>query len=672
MLSIAWLIPILPFLSFAVLVLSGSRIHARVGDKVAVIAIAGIAACIPISLGCLVSLILGAQPYETSVAWLNVGASAIHVGFLVDPICAAMLTMVSIVATCIQVYSVGYMHGDPRFSRFFAYLSLFCASMMLLLLSNNFIMLYAGWELVGLCSYLLIGFWFERDAAANAAKKAFITTRVGDVGFAIGIVILFSYVPTLLFRDAFAAATSGHIPPTVLGVIAACLFCGAIGKSAQFPLHTWLPDAMEGPTPVSALIHAATMVAAGVFMVARLYLLFYVPLAQMTFLGMSALMLVGVIGLITALMAATMGVVQRDIKRVLAYSTISQLGFMMASLGLGVVGFTAGVFHLIAHAFFKALLFLGSGSVIHGCHEEQNIWKMGGLAKKMPVTWWTFAFGTLALAGIFPFAGFWSKDEILAGAWANAHENPVYWVFFIGLELAAFLTAFYMGRLCFLAFMGKPRDAVSEHAHESPAVMLWPLRILAVFALLIGLIGIPGKANLFGAFIHFVPSGSEGVEHEGMNFIVAGLSTALALAGLLLSGAIYYWKVIPVGVIKRPLYPLYYLAKNKYFFDEIYAGTAVAGTLLLSRSAALVDKYVIDGAVNLIGWGTRVFIVGISGLIDKYIVDGAVNLVGWMTKTLGEAGARLQTGLIQEYIMGIALFASGIAAVVYVVVMFMK
>jgi len=363
--------------------------------------------------------------------------------------------------------------------------------------------------------------------------------------------------------------------------------------------------------------------------------------------------------------------VQHDIKRILAYSTISQLGFMMASLGLGVVGFTAGVFHLIAHAFFKALLFLGSGSVIHGCHEEQNIWKMGGLAKKMPVTWWTFAFGTLALAGIFPFAGFWSKDEILAGAWANAHGNPVYWVFFIGLELAAFLTAFYMGRLCFLAFLGKPRDAVSQSAHESPALMLWPLRILAVFALLIGLIGIPGKLNLFGSFVHFIPPGAEGAEHEGMNFIVAGLSTALAVSGLLLAAAIYHWKVISVDLIKRPLYPLYYLARNKYFFDEIYAYTAVAGTVVLARGAGLVDRYVVDSAVNLVGWGTRVFVVGLSGLFDKYIVDGTVNAVGWVTKTLGEGGARLQTGLVQEYIMGIALFASGIAAAVYVVIVFL-
>jgi NADH-quinone oxidoreductase subunit L len=689
MLQLAWTIPLLPLAACAVLIFFGSALSRRMGERVGWIGVAGIAATIPVSLGCLAELVCGAPSQDVAVPWAAIGAKTIFVGYMVDPLTAVMIVMVSVVATCIQIYSIGYMHGDARFSRFFAYLSLFCASMFLICLSNNFVMLYAGWELVGLCSYLLIGFWFERKSASDAAKKAFITTRVGDVGFAIGIFIVFSYVPSLLFTDAFSAAAKGTIPAAVAGVAALFLFCGAIGKSAQFPLHTWLPDAMEGPTPVSALIHAATMVAAGVFMVARIFPLFVTSLGSCVFLGLPALTVVGIIGLITALLAALIGVVQNDIKRVLAYSTISQLGYMMCALGLGVAGFAAGMFHLITHAFFKALLFLGSGSVIHGCHEEQDIRKMGGLARRMPVTFATFWAGTLALTGFPLFAGFFSKDEILSAAWGNAlgrsgeAGDPASWVFFWGLELGAFLTAFYMGRLCYLTFSGHPRDEKAAHAHESPAVMTVPLVVLAFFAVFLGWIGTPWVAgNLFHSFVHFTPpevgptlhaaAGHAAAPHqagakpEGVNWAVIAISTIMALGGLFVSALFYLWKVLPISLIKRPLYPLYLLAQRKFYFDEVYAVIPVGLTLGLSWGARLVDIHVVDGIVNAVGWATRWVFCGAAWLIDTFIVDGLVNLAGYISRWTGEAFSRLQNGHVQEYVSGFVMFACGIALAVFV------
>lgn len=699
MLELAWLIPILPYTAFAVLIFFGSALRHRLGDRVGWVGVAGIAATIPIAIGCFVELLTGSAPVDHTIIWAPMGHTGIPLGYAVDPLAAVMLVMVSIVATCIQVYSIGYMHGDARFQRFFAYLSLFCGSMYLIVLANNFVMLYAGWEMVGLCSYLLIGFWFERRSAYNAAKKAFLTTRVGDVGFAIGIIIIFFYVPQLHFRTVFEGIAAGVIPPAMLGIAALFLFCGAIGKSAQFPLHTWLPDAMEGPTPVSALIHAATMVAAGVYMVGRLFTIFYVPGKE--FVGpfggnliLTPLTWVAVVGLITALLAATMGVVQSDIKRVLAYSTISQLGFMMVAMGMGVAGMVAGLFHLLTHAFFKALLFLGSGSVIHCCSEEQNMWEMGGLAKKAPITYWTFWAGTLALAGIFPFAGFFSKDEILAAAFHNTEISRLYWVFFIGLEIAAFMTAFYMGRACFLTFSGEPRSPKAAHAHESPKLMTTPLIILAVFAVILGWMGSPWiGGNLFEHFVHYTPPVAEHVvalghaagpvAHEmaaeaaevaegaahGFSWVVAGISTLMALLGLGLSAAIYRLGVVDVKVLKVPGYPLYVAAKNKFYFDAFYEGVIVKGVLALTQACRLFDTYVVDGLVNLVGWGTRVVVAGVSAWVDKWIVDGAVNLVGWMTKTLGEGGARLQTGRVQEYIQGLILIACGVAAAVYLLIL---
>ncbi|MBC7289354.1 MAG: NADH-quinone oxidoreductase subunit L, partial [Armatimonadetes bacterium] len=507
----------------------------------------------------------------------------------------------------------------------------------------------------------LIGFWFERPAAARAAVKAFITTRVGDLFFAVGVFLVFMYAPSLRFEDVFAAVKAGTMATSVAGVAALLLFGGAVGKSAQFPLHVWLPDAMEGPTPVSALIHAATMVAAGVYMVARLAPMFWASAEHTVILGLPAVTVVATIGLITALMAALIGVVQNDIKRVLAYSTISQLGYMMTGLGMGIVGFAAGVFHLITHAFFKALLFLGSGSVMHAMRDELDMWRMGGLGRKMPVTQWTFWAGTLALAGIFPFAGFFSKDEIIAASWhAGVHEGR--WLYFIGLELGAFLTALYMGRMCFNVFSGEPRTELAEHAHESPPVMLWPLRILAVFAIFLGWIGSPWVAgNLFHRFMAHMHPELETVE-AGFNYAVAAISTVMALGGLLLAAAMYYWRVLSPNVLKTALYPVYIAAKRKFWFDELYQYTVVRGTVCLSRLAASFDLRVVDGIVNAIGWATGFVVAQLIRWIDIIVVDGFVNAIAFVTGLAGEAGARLQTGKIQDYVTALAIFAATLAA----------
>ncbi len=684
MLELAWLIPIFSFLACAVLLFFGSALQRRMGEAVGWISVAGVAAGIPLALGCLAQTATG-QVAEYSFLWAPLGtelggvAASLHFGLAVDALTAVMLVMVTVVASCIVVYSIGYMHGDPRYTRFFAYMSLFTGSMLLLVLAGGFVVLYIGWELVGLCSYLLIGFWFERKSAADAAKKAFIMTRVADLGFALGILMIFFYVPSLNFTEVFAAAAGGLIPAGIVAVAAALLFLGAMGKSAQFPFHTWLPDAMEGPTPVSALIHAATMVAAGVYMVARLFPLFIISFGSAALWGVPALLIVGIIGLITALLAATLGLVQTDIKRVLAYSTISQLGYMMAALGMGVIGLAAAVFHLIVHAFFKAMLFMCSGSVIHGCGGEQNMKKMGGLARRMPVTYWTMWIGALALAGIFPLAGFWSKDHMMAAVWDQALAEPVYWIFFLGLELAAIMTAAYIARLCFLTFSGNARSEAAGNAHESPAVMTVPLVILAVFVVLLGLFGtelIGG--NLFGRLVNTHMAGSmavaglHGTGHtaHAFNWIVAGISTLMALTGILVAIVVYRWHWIDTRLFKRYLAPWYNAAMNRYYFDDLYRITIVGGTLLLAEVCRIADTYIIDGLVNAIGWGTRVVWATSIRLFDDFVVDGSINVLAWGTGLVGRVTARaVHNGEVQEYVAGFVVIAAGLAAMVYLVVM---
>ena len=624
------LIPLLPFLAFWLIVFRGRRLPGE-GAYVAVgaLALSGL-----LSLVILGQVMFGGR-YQASMVWAALGDRTLTVGYAVDPLSAVMLFVVTVVGSLIFVYSIGYMHGDPRYPRFFAYLSLFAASMLLLVLANNFLVLYAAWELVGLCSYLLIGFWFERPAAARASMKAFVTTRVGDFFMFLGILLLFFTVGSLQFETVFAAVRAGSLAGPVLTLAAVLVFGGAVGKSAQVPLHVWLPDAMEGPTPVSALIHAATMVAAGVYLVARTYPLFSGSPDHV------ALTVVAYIGGITALMAATIGIVQDDIKRVLAYSTISQLGYMM--LGLGVLGYTAGVFHLMTHAFFKALLFLGAGSVIHAMNTN-DIKQMGGLAKVMPATYVTMLVGGLALAGVPPFAGFWSKDEILLEAFH--HDRTL---FYLGAA-GAFVTAFYVFRMIFYTFTGSLRSH-EAHPHESPKVMTIPLIILAAFSGVIGLVGAPWPVvgNAFHRFVHF--EGAEGAPFD-LNF--AAISTAIAGAGILAAAVVYRWRWVSSAMLRRTLAPLYAVLVHKYWWDEFYVFTVVRPVVWVARQLRTFDIYVIDGAVNAVGiifvWLSRLYRV-----FDLYVVDGAVNLVGWLARATGGALRHVQTGRAQNYLLVLAL-----------------
>ncbi len=614
-----------------------------------------------VGLSAILSLVVFATTVSRSLAephfhgwrgiWFTIpmGTYPLKFGYQVDQLTAFMLVVVTFIGWFIQLYSVGYMHGDLRYSRYFAFLSLFKASMLLLVLTDNLVGLYAAWELVGLCSYLLIGFWFEKPEAARAAKKAFIVTRVGDAGFAIGIFLTFAVTGALGFSEIFEiAAKSAPEAKQLLTLAAIALFCGAIGKSAQFPLHIWLPDAMEGPTPVSALIHAATMVAAGVYMVGRLYPLF----ALQGFEHNPALTVVAWIGGFTAFLAATIAVAQDDIKRVLAYSTISQLGYML--MGLGVGGFTAGLFHLVTHAFFKALLFLGSGSVIHAVHHN-DMKRMGGLKDYMPVTFWTYLIGMGALAGVPPLAGFWSKDEILAAAF---HHDKA--LFALGV-VTAFLTAFYMTRQIGLVFFGELRDR-HAHPHESPPVMTVPLMVLAFFAATVGFIGIPG-ANLFERLVHY-----EAAPHHGFNPLVMGLSVLAALLGIGAGYRLYIATPIKTPQ-EEPLRErwgvLYNFLANKWFLDwydpvkpqpGYYVAKGVIGLAILWR---WFDLHIIDGIVNAIGYATAYIFATAYRWFDLYIVDGLVNFVGWLTGFVGNLLRRIQTGLVQHYMF---LVVTGLAA----------
>ncbi len=611
MVKVAHLIPLFPFLAFAVNIFFGRRLQ----KASAVVSI--IASSISFILALVVFQGLratGEENYHLGT-WLTLSGMPLNFGVTVDALSVMMLLVVTSVATLIKIYSVGYMHADPRYSRYFAYISLFTASMLGLVIADNFVMLYIFWEGVGLCSYLLISFWFERPAAAKAGLKAFITTRIGDTGLLIGILILLFSTKTLYFSDLKNIAGDDWL----LTAAAVLIFLGAVGKSAQFPLHVWLPDAMEGPTAVSALIHAATMVAAGVYLVARTYALFILhPLC---------LEIVAVIGGISALLAASIAMVNNDIKRVLAYSTISQLGLMM--LGLGVGGYTAGTFHLMTHAFFKALLFLCAGSVIHAVH-TQDIQKMGGLFSQMKVTSVTFIIGSLAIAGVPPLSGFWSKDEILAAAFHNGH-TVLFWI----ASVTSFLTAFYMARLIFLVLFGKPRS--QTHAHESPMTMTIPLIILAVCASGAGLLGSPFMQHAFQEFMAF---GSGGREEAGHNNFVMQLSIAVCLAGIGLAYLFYILnnKILPLGVRAKFVW-LQQLLLNKYYIDEVYDGIFVKPCIKLCNFLFKFDVVVVDGLVN-----------------------GAASLVRVFSQIL----RRMQTGLVQNYllvqILGVIIFVLTLSA----------
>ncbi|MBU8934962.1 MAG: NADH-quinone oxidoreductase subunit L [candidate division Zixibacteria bacterium] len=585
------------------------------------------------------------QAYEAFYKFLNFPGINLEIGILIDPLTAVMLVVVTTVGACVEIYSVGYMHGDPRFSRFFAYLSLFLFSMLGLVLANNFFMIFIFWELVGLTSYLLIGFWFEKKSAADACKKAFLTTRIGDLGFLVGLFLIAFYCGTFNYGDVFDKLTTGVMPLGILTLTAILVFCGAVGKSAQFPLHVWLPDAMEGPTPVSALIHAATMVAAGVYLVAR---------SMPMFIGTAdGSMVVAIIGLVTSLLAACIALTQNDIKRVLAYSTVSQLGYMIMALGLygydtaqghHSVGFFAGTFHLMTHAFFKGLLFLGAGSVIHGIGTN-DIREMGGLYPKMKTTAVTFMIASLSISGIFPLAGFWSKDEIVA----TTMHHPVFLVLTLTI---AFMTAFYMWRLCFLTFFGEPQDQERfDHAHESPRVMTWPLVFLAALAVGAGWVGLPWLHNGFSSFVY---SGAHAPEHHAPSYALMIISLCVASSGIGLAYLMYYKKSISADRIAERVSLLYKLSYNKFYFDEIYHIILINPIMAIARFSWKFDAVIIDGAVNGIAWLTILW-SDIKEWFDTWFVDGAVNGAGWIVSQLGNGLRFLQTGRAQGYALAISV-----------------
>jgi NADH-quinone oxidoreductase subunit L len=616
-----WLIPALPLAASALTAFLGPRYLRGQSHWPCILAAAG--SCV-LSVLVLIAVAGGQTDIWRYYTWIQIrgadGVNLVDIGFTLraDGLTAIMLATVTFVGTLIAIYSAGYMHGDPGYPRFFAEIALFLAAMTGLVLADNFLVLYACWEGVGLCSYLLIGFWFTKPAAAAAARKAFLVTRIGDVGMFIGILLLWAnFGPTLDYDAIFSQAKSSGEDGLIT---AACLllFCGAVGKSGQFPLHVWLPDAMEGPSPVSALIHAATMVTAGVYLVARCTPLFV--------LSPEAQLVVACIGAFTALLAALIALTQTDLKRVLAYSTISQLGYMFLALGSGIhrdlVSFAvmAAIFHLFTHAFFKALLFLSAGSVMHAMGNVIDMRRFGGLRRLLPTTHWTFLCGALALAGVIPFAGFWSKDDILDDA-AHAAEGgrPVYWVVVgVGLLTAA-LTAFYTFRAYFLTFWGEEKvpEEAGHHAHESPPVMLWPLMILAVGAVFAGILVEP-FTGWFGELIVKGTPGLKEFSHE-LNLGMMGLSTLLALGGIGLAWLMYVRQPGMADTLARKQEGLYELSRNRFYLDDIYHALVVRPLTVLAYLCRVIDHYLVDGLVDLVGQVPRFF-----GLLFRPIQNGLV------------------------------------------------
>ncbi|MBE2203851.1 MAG: NADH-quinone oxidoreductase subunit L [Chthoniobacterales bacterium] len=579
--------------------------------------------------------------------WLSLGDQTLSLGLLLDPLGAGMALMVSFVSLLIFIYSVGYMKEDPNFTRFFCFLSLFSAAMLGVVLSNSLLLTFICWELVGLASYLLIGFWFHKPEAAAAAKKAFLTTRIGDMGFLLGMLWLFSASGTLLFYDngngclEQAALTTLATKTVCLGLavsngIALLIFCGAAGKSGQFPLHVWLPDAMEGPTPVSALIHAATMVAAGVFLVARMF-----PVFSATGIVSVALTTVAWIGAFTAFFAALIAVAQTDIKRILAYSTVSQLGFMMLALGVGSV--TAAMVHLIAHAFFKALLFLGAGSVIHGVHEEQDIRNMGGLRKFLPVTFVTYAIGMMALCGVpFFFSGFWSKDEILH----VAHQWPVSQGPFFLAAAAAFLTAFYMTRQMCYVFAGSYRG--EAHPHESPAVMTIPLVLLAAAAVLMSIPATPAWPWFHGHYTgHAITLNlAKLVTHDFLT--IAGLSVLIVATGIGF-GYLLYRRVGKEDPLARFWAFGFAILARRFHVDELYQATVVRWLGWLGDLAVWIDRWIFSGIVRLVGALSRMASAG-SDLFDRFSINLGFDSICDGLRDGGHLFSSWESGRVQAYL----------------------
>jgi len=671
-----WLIPLLPAFGAAMMFFFGRRLQKATVDAVCVgvVVLAFLLACVTVVEYTHFAHGTG-RPFEKIVyTWLGSGDGHLNfvkrdgtLAFLLDPLSSIWLLFVTGVGMLIHIYSTGYMAHEGGYYRFFGYMNLFMFSMLTLILANNYMLLFVGWEGVGLCSYLLIGFYFHRHSASTAANKAFIVNRIGDAGFILGALALSWYLGSFRFTDINTLVRSGHfaIGDPVLTTAALLLFVGACGKSAQLPLYVWLPDAMEGPTPVSALIHAATMVTAGVYMVARSNAVFV--------LAPTAMKTVAIIGTLTAVFAASIGLVQNDIKRVLAYSTISQLGYMFLALGVG--AFAAGVFHVFTHAFFKALLFLGSGSVIHALSGEQDMRNMGDLGGRIPTTFKTMFIATLAIAGIPPLAGFFSKDEILWQAWRSSEGNfPYLWLIGFGTAL---MTAFYMARLIFLTFYGQPRMSheVEHHIHESPKSMTGPLVVLAICSVCAGWLGVPsslGGTNAFGKFLEPVfaqhvaasaapvaPLEPAGEEHHGWERLLMALSVIAAMVG----GGWAYGHYANVGkdytepmAVKAP--PLYTALYNKWFVDEAYdyaftgrrkIGNVRLGAMGAGEAASWFDAKVIDGAVNDVGWVTRA-VATLSTWWDKWIIDGlGVNAPAILARLISYPARLFEWGLVQWY-----------------------
>ncbi len=640
------LIPLFPLLGFLVLSLTGRRLGEPASGWIATTMVGASFIAAVIVFSGLLSKDSANRVYELNLfEWIPSGELSVSMGFLGDPLSITMVLFVTGVSTLIHMYAIGYMHGDPNFSKFFIYLNLFVFSMLILVLGDNLLMTFLGWEGVGVCSYFLISFWFEDATNASAGKKAFVTNRVGDWGFMVAMFFIFFKVGSLKYSDIFSSTIEGSlISQTTATIIVVMLFIGAAGKSAQFPLYLWLPDAMAGPTPVSALIHAATMVTSGVYLLTRMNPVLAIASDWST-------NLIWIVGLVTALFAAAAAVAQNDIKKVLAYSTVSQLGFMFVAVGSGL--YVAAIFHMVTHAFFKALLFLGAGSVIHGMHHEQDMRRYGGLAKAMPLTAATFILGWLAIAGVPPFSGFWSKDEVLLAAW---NENRVAWVL---LLIAAVLTAFYMSRLVFMTFFGEPKwkevetsqnedkqeleeisseDESSEHQtsqpHESPWIMTVPLIVLALLAVVAGVLNLPFTHDtklleswlepiLFGNEVHISASGAT-------KWILAMVAIAGATVGIGLAVYIYRWNRIASNIVEPKI------LRDAWGFDQWVS--------------------------NFMGGPGRKLFASFAWF-DKTVIDGAVNGTGRLTQLLGTKMRVFQTGLIRTYALGM-VFGS-IVVVVY-------
>lgn len=613
MIKYVWLIPALPLFMFVLI----NFVFKKSKALSALSAILGMLGALGISTGIALEVLGGHEismstPKEMSLEWINMPGFYVEMGALIDPLTVVMLLVVTFIALLVMIYSVEYMKEDPGFSRYFSYLSLFTFSMLGLVIANNYFQMFVFWELVGLCSYLLIGFWFHKTSAANANKKAFITNRVADFGFMIGVILLFLHFDTFNFVQLEEAIKhSGDV--AFLTIAAILVFIGPVGKSGQFPLHVWLPDAMEGPTPVSALIHAATMVAAGVYLIARGFVLFAS--------APQALYIVAVIGGFTAFFAATIAITQTDLKRILAFSTLSQLGYMVMAMGVG--SMTAGMFHLTTHAFFKALMFLAAGSVIHATH-EYGIFGMGGLFKKMKITSATMLIGGLAIAGIPPLAGFWSKDEILLAAYENGYTG-----LYILASITAFLTAFYMFRMIFVAFFGEKRS--DHHAHENSAFITAPLIILAFFSIFVGFIGAPFIEHGFSSYVYY-----EHPHHPQPNYMIMVSSTIIALLGIGLAWLIYIKEAISAEKLAQRMGILYKLSYNKYYIDEIYAW---------------FFNNIVLGIATTFNWS------------DRKIVDGIADGIADVTRAVGGKMRYVQTGNLQTY--ALVLFVAVVAMVLF-------